>query len=264
MRLTEAEPAQDSTTAEPTSGRRGRWIRVGAWTFIHLGWMLLAVTVFQLWGTGLATAQAQADLAQRLATRWEPPTVETDPTVSINPVDPGAPPAAPSPQEAPVDASTLLTEKPPEMGEPIGRIVIPKANVDHVMVEGVTPEVLRTGPGHMPWTPLPGQPGNAVVSGHRTTYGAPFFDLDLLEPGDPIFVETAIGRHTYVVRETLIVDPTEVWVTETRPGAWLTLTTCTPKFSAAKRLIIFAELTEGPNVEAIASLDAAKAPNAAS
>ena len=259
----EAEPAQDSTTGEPTRGRGARWIRVGAWTFIHLGWMLLAVTVFQLWGTGLATAQAQADLAQQLEARLESSTVGVDPTVRIDPADPGATPAAPSPPETPVEEPTIVTEMPPAMGEPIGRIVIPKANVDHVMVEGVTPEVLRTGPGHMPWTPLPGQPGNAVVSGHRTTYGAPFFDLDLLEPGDPIFVETAIGRHTYVVRETLIVEPTEVWVTETRPGAWLTLTTCTPKFSAAKRLIIFAELTEGPNLAAIATPDTVKTPNAA-
>ena len=116
------------------------------------------------------------------------------------------------------------------------------------MFEGVDRETLTQGPGHMPGTPLPGQPGNAVISGHRTTYGRPFFDFDLLEPGDLIEVETAIGLHTYVVRSSIIVEPTDVWVTDDKEGAWLTLTTCNPKFSARQRLIINAELVSGPNL----------------
>ena len=101
---------------------------------------------------------------------------------------------------------------------------------------------------------MPGQPGNAVISGHRTTYGAPFYDLDLLTPGDVIEVDTAIGTHVYTVRETIIVTPTDVWVTEPREGAWLTLTTCHPKLSARERLIVFAELTAGPNLNYVALL----------
>jgi sortase A len=116
----------------------------------------------------------------------------------------------------------------------------------------------------MPWTPVPGQPGNAVVSGHRTTYGAPFFDVDLLEPGDTIEVETVIGRHVYAVRESIIVAPTDVWVTDPRPGAWLTITTCTPRFSARQRLIVFAELVEGPNLAYVASLGTEREIEAAS
>ena len=100
----------------------------------------------------------------------------------------------------------------------------------------------------MPWTPVPGQPGNAVISGHRVTHGRPFFDLDQLGAGDTIEVETAIGVHTYTVRTTEIVLPTDVWVTAPRRGAWLTLTTCNPRYSATERLVIFAELTEGPNL----------------
>lgn len=119
------------------------------------------------------------------------------------------------------------------------------------MVSGVTRDVLKQGPGHMPWTPIPGQPGNAVVSGHRTTYGAPFFHLDRVDAGDEIYVDTAIGTHTYRVREILVVEPTDVWVTDSRAGAWLTLTTCTPRYSAAQRLVIFAELIDGPNLAAI-------------
>ena len=78
---------------------------------------------------------------------------------------------------------------------------------------------------------------------------ARFFELNELEPGDEIMVETVVGVHTYVVRETIVVLPSDVWVTNTRPGAWLTLTTCNPRFSARERLVIVAELVDGPNVE---------------
>ncbi len=105
----------------------------------------------------------------------------------------------------------------------------------------------------MPRTPLPGMTGNSVISGHRTTYGAPFHELDDLSPGDSIEVDTALGTHTYEVREVIIVQPTELWVTEPREGAWLTLTTCHPKFSSRQRLIVFAELVDGPNWEAISA-----------
>ena len=108
------------------------------------------------------------------------------------------------------------------------------------VVEGVGVANLQNGAGHMPFTPLPGQPGNAVISGHRTTYGAPFHELDTLEPGDLIEVETAIGVHTYAVSETVIVSPPDLWVTDPRDGAWLTLTTCHPKFSSRQRLVVFA------------------------
>jgi sortase A len=99
----------------------------------------------------------------------------------------------------------------------------------------------------MPTTPLPGQPGNSVLSGHRTTHGRPFFDLDLLEVGDPVRVRTRIGIHVYEVREILVVAPTDVWVADPREGAWLTLTTCEPKFSSRQRLVIQAEMVDGPN-----------------
>ncbi len=119
------------------------------------------------------------------------------------------------------------------------------------MVHGVTVDDLRNGAGHMPDTPLPGQPGNSVISGHRTTYGAPFHEFDQLRPGDRIEVETAIGTHGYEVREVFVVAPTDVWVTEPREGGWLTLTTCHPKYSAAERLIVVAEMVDGPNAVAI-------------
>jgi sortase A len=108
----------------------------------------------------------------------------------------------------------------------------------------------------MPWTPVPGQPGNAVISGHRTTYGRPFYDLDQLVLGDRIEVETAIGISVYEVKVIEIVLPTDVYVTEPLPGAWLTLTTCHPRFSAAERLVVQAELVAGPNFDFVETLQA--------
>ncbi|MGH2695615.1 MAG: sortase [Actinomycetota bacterium] len=213
---------------------------------ISLGVLLIGYVAYQLWGTGLYTAAAQNrldfQLSERLATT-APASLAKPPPVSAADLQPSAPTAVPGP--------SVIPEAAPAEGEALGRIRIPTAEVDHVMVSGVTREVLRLGPGHMPWTPLPGQPGNAVVSGHRTTYGAPFFHLDRVAVGDEIIVETAIGNHTYQVREILVVDPTDVWVTDPRLGAWLTLTTCTPRYSAAQRLVIAAELVEGPNLAAI-------------
>ena len=94
-------------------------------------------------------------------------------------------------------------------------------------------------------------PGNAVISGHRTTYGAPFFHLDRVEPGDLVAVQTATGEHVYQVVETRVVEPTDVWVTQQWDGSWLTLTTCHPRFASSERLVVFAHLVAGPNAGVI-------------
>ncbi len=145
--------------------------------------------------------------------------------------------------------TAFVPESPVPQGEPLGRLTIEAIGVDEVVFEGVDRETLKKGPGHMPWTPVPGQPGNAVISGHRTTYGRPFYDLDQLEIGDRIEVETAVGTHVFEIREIHIVEPDDVWVTEEKAGAWLTLTTCHPHFSARERLVVQAELVDGPNFE---------------
>lgn len=242
-----ADQARPGSGTAPDSGRRRRRIlEIAGWTAIWTGALLAGFLAYELWGTGLYTSAAQEQLGAQLAFRMAE--AETPP-VTAAPADPSPAVSTPPLPDPPV----IIEEAPPPAGEPIGRIVIPSARVDAVLVEGVGKEDLKKGPGHMPWTPLPGQPGNAVLSGHRTTYGAPFYYLDELVVGDKIYVETLIGRHTYQVREILVVEPTDVWVTDPRPGAWLTLTTCTPRYSAAQRLVIFAELIDGPNRDAIAA-----------
>ena len=122
----------------------------------------------------------------------------------------------------------------------MGRIGIPKIGLDKFVVEGVDVDDLRKGPGHYPSTQMPGHEGNSAIAGHRTTYGAPFGDLDQLAAGDEIRVVTVQGDFRYKVTEQLVVDPSQIEVLDptpdpARPGhqlSTLTLTTCNPKYSA--------------------------------
>lgn len=147
-----------------------------------------------------------------------------------------------------------LFEADPPNGEALGRIVIPTASIDWVLVQGVNPNHLKKGPGHMPGTPMPGQYGNAVISGHRTTYGGPFGNLDRMAPGDRFTVETLIGVHTYQVVSVELVRPTDTWVVQPMDGAWLTLITCHPKYTSQQRMIVFSKLVEGPNADEVAEV----------
>jgi sortase A len=112
--------------------------------------------------------------------------------------------------------------------------------VNKVVVEGTDGSSLRKGPGHYPETPLPGIRGTVAIAGHRTTYGAPFNDLDKLEDDDEIVVEMPYGRFVYEVEREQIVDPTATWVTKRVRHDRLVLTACHPKYSAAQRIVIFA------------------------
>ena len=133
-------------------------------------------------------------------------------------------------------------ERRTDAGDPVGRIRIPEVGLSKVIVEGTDGGSLRKGPGHYPETPLPGIRGTVAIAGHRTTYGAPFRDLDKLESRDELVVEMPYGRFTYEVEREQIVDPTATWVTRRVGHDRLVLTACHPKYSAAQRIVIFARL----------------------
>jgi sortase A len=127
-------------------------------------------------------------------------------------------------------------------GDPMGRIVIPAIGVSDVFVQGTGSADLRRGPGHYPATPLPGEHGTVAVAGHRTTYGAPFRNVDKLDPGDRIELRMPYARFTYRVERTKIVPPTELSVTDRVAHDRLVLSACHPLYSAAQRIIVFARL----------------------
>jgi sortase A len=80
-----------------------------------------------------------------------------------------------------------------------------------------------------------------AIAGHRTTYGAPFHDLDDLERGDQIELVMPYGRFEYRVERTRIVPPTATWVTDRVDHDRLVLSACHPLYSAAQRIVVFAE-----------------------
>src|SRR5207247_10810123 len=139
--------------------------------------------------------------------------------------------------QSPLPTSRVALPLRPE-GDAVAIIEIPKINVSKAVVQGVGTEDLKKGPGHYPSTPMPGEKGNAAIAGHRTTYGHPFYDLDALKPGDDILVSTREGKFDYKVDHSINVDPHDIAVLNDTGDNLLTLTTCTPRFSAAQRLIV--------------------------
>jgi sortase A len=188
---------------------------------ITAGLLLLLFVAYELWGTGRYTQDQQNRLGQELSQDWRNDRVTTEHI---------------------------------KLGHGLALIRIPRLGDKYhfVVIEGVSVADLRKGPGHYPGTALPGQIGNFVVSGHRTTYQAPFNRIDQLRDGDKILIDTRTKQYVYRVTGHKIVLPTEVDVTAPVPfhpkekptQRLITLTTCHPKYSAARRLIVFGRLVE--------------------
>lgn len=219
-----------------------RAVRTLGQVLIGAGVIVLLFAAYQLWGTGLRHAQAQdrleAELAELLGEAAAPtPTTapdQGDDTVTTTGTGTATTTTTPAP---PVE---------PEPGDAVARIEIPAIGVDEVVVHGVSPAELRTGPGHYPTSAGFGEVGNAAIAGHRTTYGQPFHDLDRLEPGDEIRITTIRGTFTYEVDEWFVVGERDVHVLDDQGDARLTLTACHPKYSSRQRIVVSALLVEDP------------------
>jgi sortase A len=210
---------------------------------ITAGVLILLFVAYQLWGTGIREAQAQRKLENEFERRiGDAGVVAPDESAQ------GPGPTSTTTNAAAGPASTAPVPAPPPAaeGEALAHLRIPDIGVDKIVVEGVTLDDLKRGPGHYPDTPLPGQPGNAAIAGHRTTYGAPFNRINELEPGDEILVTTVQGSFRYEVTDQLIVSPDEVGVLDNFGDNRLTLTACHPKYSARQRIIVVAALVGQP------------------
>lgn len=124
----------------------------------------------------------------------------------------------------------------------VGRLTILSANINHYVVFGVEDDKLEYGPGYIVGTSLPGTGGNFAIAGHRTTYGAPFGNLDRVQLGETIIFQTNTNEYKYKVVDVQIVSPTDNYVLQNFGDDRITLTTCHPKFSAKQRLIIVGQL----------------------
>lgn len=129
-------------------------------------------------------------------------------------------------------------------GSPVGRIRIPRIGASFVVVKGTDTSDLESGPGIYPETVFPGMAGTTAIAGHRTTYLAPFRHVDELRRGSVIRLEMPYAHFTYTVVAKRVVDPSDVSAAVGNVGySRLVLSACTPLFSAAKRLLIYARLT---------------------
>lgn len=207
---------------------------------VRAGVLLLLFVAFQLWGTGVQTSRAQDDLRGT----FEEQLAEVD-----------APPVAPDGTAPPATAPADLPI--PEKGQPVGRITIPDIGSDFFIVEGVELKWLEDGPGHFPETPLPGQPGNSAIAGHRVTYLAPFNRIDELAPGAQIVVQTLQGTFYYEVlpqagpegeppKGHYIINPYQREILDDKGDNRITLMACHPKYSARQRIVVEARLVSPP------------------
>jgi sortase A len=146
-----------------------------------------------------------------------------------------------------IDRVTLVIAK-LAPGTPVASLEIPAIALQQTVVEGTGVEQLMEGPGHLRPTPLPGEAGNAVLLGHRTTYASPFKHLGELVAGDEIRVVTTAGAFRYTVTETKVVgaDDPDVLGGDPEGRNLLTLVTSNPEFRADERLAVIAELEGRP------------------
>jgi sortase A len=150
-----------------------------------------------------------------------------------------------APPPAAEDLPVPVAPPPARADEPVvevGSLEIPAIGVSKTMFEGISLNTLDRGPGHWPGTAGPGEYGNMVVAGHRTSHDRPFYDLDKLAVGDEIVVSNLAGRFVYQVTETLVVTPDALWITDQTVDKTLTLFACHPKGSTRQRIVIKAAL----------------------
>jgi sortase A len=130
---------------------------------------------------------------------------------------------------------------PEDLGQ-IGSIAIPKLGLDAALHEGIRLTTLDRGPGHWPGSAMPGQVGNVVVAGHRTSHGAHFRDTDDLVPGDIVTFTTVDGVFDYAVTGTQIVGPDALWIIDPSDTPTATLFACHPPGSTRQRIVVHLEL----------------------
>jgi len=217
-------------------------------TLITLGLIVGLFIVYELWVTNIFSDQKQAKAHSQLVQEWAQ----------------GNDPLANKASLPDNKASSI------PIGSAFAVLYIPRLGPSYrfAIVEGTDDASLEKGPGHYVGTALPGMVGNFAVAGHRVGKGEPFLNLDQLRPGDPIVVETKTNWYVYRVlgdattgdlsatgadgipgRE--IVGPNQVSVVAPVPdhpeatptAAYVTLTTCHPKFTATSRMVIHGKLT---------------------
>ena len=194
------------------------------------------VIVNRLWISNYFSDRAAEKAREELLTSWNRPTETTIPFLSpASTISPGeiGPIIAPTNQEA----FALLYI--PRIGNDVWATPI---------FEGVQSKQLNSGIGHYPQSQIPGEEGNFSLFGHRNSYGQPLINIQELQVGDEVIVETKDFWFVYTLKHDKIVRPSATWVTGINrlpeldlaaddPYKVITLVTCEPRHSTAKRWV---------------------------
>ena len=214
-----------------------RWVLRGTGILLALAGSLVLLWALAVWQwqdpiTLVLNKRAQSELKSEYVER-----VEREQTL-LRP-RPLVKKSAPVPSQAALAASY---RKRTDQGEPIGRLTVPRMDLSIMVVYGTKTDTLKKGPGLHESTGFPGQNFLTYVAGHRTTYGAPFSDIDKLQPGDKITFEVPYGTYRYEVVGHSIVRDDQIEVLKGRGREELALQACWPRFFASHRYIAYAKL----------------------
>lgn len=250
-------PSSGSATANaprPARSAVDRGVVLLGEILITAGVILGLFVVWQLFYTDVQSGRTQAAALDQL-TFPETPRVEasTGSTQADGSDGPAVTELIPDDRKvySPAGAPVLAT---PSEATTFGALHVPRWGYDYVkpISEGTSrARVLDPlGIGRYSDTAMPGEVGNFAIAGHRTTYGKPFTDIQLLELGDALVVQTDAAWYVYRVTGTEIVDPSYIAAIAPTPGApgvaptaaSITLTTCHPRYSAAQRYIVYGQL----------------------
>lgn len=125
-------------------------------------------------------------------------------------------------------------------------LIMPSLALKERVYEGETLQTLKKGIWHLPWSSTPDKVGNTVLAGHRFTYDDPavFYHLDKADVGDKITLFWKQQKYSYLIKQILVVSPSETWIEQPTKQPMLTIYTCTPLWTATNRLVIRAQLVE--------------------
>jgi sortase A len=231
------------------SGIRRRFARHAATLMIVAGGLLLAdVAVTLVWqepATGVIGLIREHQIDRRYLRFQNVPLTAVDRRTLV---------ALPSVEERIAYAASHEAAVVPE-GAAIGVLSIPSIDVDFEVVQGTDTGDLERGPGHYASTAFPGEGETVAVAGHRTTYLAPFRNINRLRPGQRIVLRTSYATFVYAVQRAQVVTPTAWWITDNVGYERLVLSACNPIYSASQRLVVFARLrSETPVSGALTSV----------
>ncbi|MFJ3440395.1 class E sortase [Streptomyces sp. NPDC086081] len=213
-------------------------VRTAGELCVTVGTLIVLFVVYLLFWTGVradGVMDGQIDLLREQWSRAGPPS-------GASPAGPGGP-------------------KPYARGRPFAIMYIPRLGFtwNAPVLEGTATATLKKGLGHYPETARLGQRGNFAVAGHRRTHGDPFKDFPRLRRGDAVVLTDGTtwftyridkGPHKTVPSDIEVIDPVPRTSGYTRPGRYLTLTTCEPEWGHSHRLIVWAHLASTQPVEA--------------